>query len=94
MKNVYGRINTAQFIETPTEIRERAIAINTKKCPIAMDYYPVHRAKAVNEWIDSQATIRPIGWPGNSGDLMPVEAIWEPLLHDKTGKTTLVKSRQ
>ena len=50
------------------------------------DYFPVHTAKAVKEFISSNGIQAFEDWPKNSGDLMPLEAVWRQLLKKVDGK--------
>lgn len=53
-----------------------------KKLCIAHDWNPVHRSKAVKEFIAGNTEICELDWPPNSGDIMPMERIWDQMLKD------------
>lgn len=53
-----------------------------KKIFIAHDRNPVHRSKAVREYLNSNQIISELNWPPNFGDIMPMERIWDKMLEE------------
>ncbi len=49
------------------------------------DYFPVHSAKSVKEFIASNGMKVIEDWPRKSGDLMPLETIWRQILSKLSG---------
>ncbi len=53
-----------------------------KKRPLIHDRFPVHRCKAVLEWISNNKAIYELPLPPKSPDLMPLEGIWREILDE------------
>lgn len=80
---IKGRINSAQYIS----VLKRVCEVNQKKpnpekLLIAHDWNPVHRSKAVKEFIRASSELRELDWPPNFGDVMPMERIWDKMLEE------------
>ncbi len=43
------------------------------------DSHPVHKARLVVDWLDSQPEFLVLDWPRNFGDVMPFEILWRDL---------------
>jgi transposase len=69
--NVYIGILQTKLLPT---IRDTFFS--ERNCTFQDDSAPCHRAKKVNEFLDSAGVVR-LPWPGNSPDLNPIENCWK-----------------
>ena len=79
-----GQLNSAQYICILKDVFEVSKINEPNKLCIAHDWNPVHRSKAVKDYVSGNSIFCELDWPPNFGDVMPMERIWDKLIEDPT----------
>lgn len=77
IKKLNCRLDTTQY----KELLDSHVLPFCDGLQIVHDYFPVHYASSVKEYIKSNALNVLPDWPRKSGDLMPLENVWREMVY-------------
>ena len=80
LKKLDGRLDSRQYIEC---LNENVVPYCQKKS-LVHDYFPVHTARSVKQFLESNSVTVLQDWPRKSGDIMPLETVWLDIIERLT----------
>jgi hypothetical protein len=72
LKKLEGRLDTKQYKELLSE----NVVPFYQGSPFVHDFFPVHTAVSVREFLKCNSIAVLNDWPKKSGDIMPLETVW------------------
>lgn len=81
MKKLNSRLDTSQY----KELLGLHVLPYCNDRTVVHDYFPVHTAKSVSEFITRSGMKVMEDWPRKSGDLMPLETVYRQMIKKLSG---------
>ncbi|KAI9557231.1 hypothetical protein GHT06_017054 [Daphnia sinensis] len=85
LKKIHSRLDTRQYMELLNE----NVVPYCQDNPLIHDYFPVHTALSVRQFLKSHSVTVLEDWPKKSGDVMPLETVWLDMIDRLTERKVL-----